>query len=101
MPKKKRQEFLNVDYKTNQILLDLVRPNIHEYDFNGYTKFVVNASELANQELFDTLYAQKNNQKAKQPELIEAAKLDNYGFLSGQKRSRNPKAAGLKAGQSV
>jgi len=39
---------LNVDLKTNNMLLDLIQPIAHEFDFKGYSKFVVNASELSN-----------------------------------------------------
>jgi hypothetical protein len=54
--KPRRQEFLNVDAKTNRLLLDLIKPYQHEYDFDSFSKFVINASELTNQELFKELY---------------------------------------------
>ena len=53
---KGQRQFLNVDAKTNQYLIDLIKPFQDQYNFNGYSKFVVNASELSNSELFDELY---------------------------------------------
>jgi len=71
---------LNVDGKTNAILLELIRPNSHEYDFKGYSKFVVNASELSNQELFDELYSVAPNGPAERESSVERAKFDNLKF---------------------
>ena len=52
---------MNVDAQTNKILLEIIWPNAHEYDFNGFSKFVGNANELSNQELFDELYSQNSD----------------------------------------
>ena len=48
---------MNVDSKTNALLLEIIKPYAHEYDFDGFSKFVINASELTNTELFRELYA--------------------------------------------
>ena len=38
-------------------MLEIIKPYAHEYDFDGFSKFVINASELTNTELFRELYA--------------------------------------------
>jgi len=42
--------------------LELIRPQQHEYDFDSFSKFVINASELSNQDLFNELYSVGNNE---------------------------------------
>jgi hypothetical protein len=41
-------------------LVQLIDPSSTEFNFNGYSKFVVNASELLNRELSDLLYSVPN-----------------------------------------
>ena len=65
---------MNVDYKTNMMLLDLIKPVADQYDFNSFSKFVVNASELSNAELFDELYLCMH--PAERESCVERAKLE-------------------------
>jgi hypothetical protein len=68
-----------VDLKTNNYLVDLIRPVQDQYNFGGFSKFVVNASELSNSELFDELY---NCAVAAEREgCIQRAKQENMRFL--------------------
>ena len=85
------------------MLLELIRPVLDQYDFNGFSKFVVNASELANHELFDELY--NCSYPGDRENCVERARLEHQRNHSSrtQKRSRN-KTAGpgaLSAGQSL
>ena len=69
-----------MDLKTNNFLIDLIRPVQDQYNFGGFSKFVVNASELSNSELFDELY---NCAVAVEREAcIDRAKIENRKFLA-------------------
>ena len=70
---------MNVDPRTNAMLVELVKPVQSQYDFNGFSNFVVNASELSNMELFDELY-QCTSQFDRESS-IERAKIEHTRFF--------------------
>lgn len=68
----------------------MIDPSDPEFNFDSYSKFVINASELSNYELNDLLYQYPN--KIPKEVMAEARKKD--------RRSRNT-ASTLTAGQSL
>lgn len=68
----------------------MIDPSDPEFNFDSFSKFVINASELANAELHDLLYTYPN--KIPKEIMAEARKKD--------RRSRNT-ASTLMAGQSL
>jgi hypothetical protein len=55
------QQFLNVDAHTNDALIAMIDLSDPEFDFEGYSKFVINASELCNGDLHEILYSYPTN----------------------------------------
>jgi hypothetical protein len=47
--------FLNCDAHLNAVLRKLIEPNIENFDINGPTSYVMNASELSNEALSEVL----------------------------------------------
>jgi len=68
----------------------MIEPGSPDFNFDSYSKFVINASELANKDLAELLYSQPNN--------IPQALMQEV--QNKDRRSRNSKMT-LNAGQSV